>query len=393
MKRALAACACLLPLALARADTALDQLGTDNVPKKSTIPERGVELPLLLRDGVPAVEAKINGQGPFVLLVDTCGMGTVHPDDDVARKLELPVVGQVEASDGSGGATTQLDAIRVEKLELGDAVFEEMIGPAHDYGGGARQPVDGALGIHTFAECLVTFDFPNRKLRIEHGELPPADGKEILQLDESVYLPTIEWKLAGDQATPTHVDTGNMGGLAVSPEVAKRLKFNGELQTIGEARTITSRSAVQQGRLADTLLLGRHTLERPQVSVMDFIREANLGSEMLRNFAVTVDLRNARLRLSRPGNEPIVMAPRYLVGVMFRPDKGAFVVDNLVPGGAAEAAGIQKGDVVTEIGGVSTAELDGAGLKEALGRPEPVTLKIDRDGKTLELKVTPRKVD
>lgn len=394
MQRPVLGSACCLLASVVLAASPLDQIGTHNVPEKSSIPAEAVELPLLLRNGVPAVEAKINGQGPFVLLVDTCGMGTVHPDDDLSRKLELPVVGQVEASDGSGGATRQLDAIRVDRLELGGAVFEGMIGPTHDYAReGGRDKVDGALGIHTFAEGLVTIDFPQRKLRIERGELPPADGKEVFDLVDSESLPMIDWKLAGDEPVRTHVDTGNMGGLAVSPQVAERLKFAGELQTIGEARTITSRSAVKQGRLSDVLRLGKHAFAQPQVSVMDFVPGANLGSEWLQHFAVTVDLRNARLRLARAGEEPIAAAPRYVVGVLLRRENESLVVDQVVPGGAAEEAGIRTGDVVLEIGGASTAELDGAGVKAALARPQPVTLKIERDGKPQEITLTPRKVE
>ncbi|MDR0955176.1 MAG: PDZ domain-containing protein, partial [Rikenellaceae bacterium] len=63
----------------------------------------------------------------------------------------------------------------------------------------------------------------------------------------------------------------------------------------------------------------------------------------------------------------------------------------LTPGGAAEAAGIQKGDVLFEINGVEI--VDGATLSEQIARYRPndkVKVSVKRDGQVKQFEVTLR---
>lgn len=71
-------------------------------------------------------------------------------------------------------------------------------------------------------------------------------------------------------------------------------------------------------------------------------------------------------------------------------------VGDLTPGGAAQAAGLQPGDLVLQVDGLGVA--DGAQLRElirnsgAVGAPAPQRWLVERQGRQLLLAVTPRQV-
>ncbi len=70
------------------------------------------------------------------------------------------------------------------------------------------------------------------------------------------------------------------------------------------------------------------------------------------------------------------------------------VIGDLVAGGAAQQAGLRKGDLVLGVGG--TPVVDGHQLREWIrvqgtaGAPQASTWRIERDGRVIELAVTPR---
>lgn len=75
---------------------------------------------------------------------------------------------------------------------------------------------------------------------------------------------------------------------------------------------------------------------------------------------------------------------------MMRPEPTALVVDGVVPGAAAEAAGLAAGDRIVAVNGTAIADLAPGALGALFGAPNPVTLAIERAGEPIELAVTPR---
>jgi len=69
-------------------------------------------------------------------------------------------------------------------------------------------------------------------------------------------------------------------------------------------------------------------------------------------------------------------------------------VDAVTPNGAAEAAGLKEGDVITKIGDQGVNDV--AGLEEQIGRMRPgdkVTITLNRDNKQMEIPVLLRNID
>ena len=75
---------------------------------------------------------------------------------------------------------------------------------------------------------------------------------------------------------------------------------------------------------------------------------------------------------------------------------GEAVMDRVAPGGPAAQAGLQAGDRVLSVNGQSipdrTRLLEVIRASAESGTPQPMTWRVDRDGRTLELVVTPKVV-
>ena len=68
------------------------------------------------------------------------------------------------------------------------------------------------------------------------------------------------------------------------------------------------------------------------------------------------------------------------------------VVSEVVPGSAAEAAGIQRGDRIVALNGQAVSRFEDIAALVQLGLGEPLRLKVQRGGSTIELNATPKVV-
>jgi Zn-dependent M28 family amino/carboxypeptidase len=81
------------------------------------------------------------------------------------------------------------------------------------------------------------------------------------------------------------------------------------------------------------------------------------------------------------------------LGVMPRYDGSGdgMEISGIIPGGAAEAAGLKKGDKITAIAGKPVKNVqDYMVAMSALKRGEDVEITIDRDGKSMKIKAAPK---
>jgi hypothetical protein len=106
------------------------------------------------------------------------------------------------------------------------------------------------------------------------------------------------------------LDTRSTGALGFTPGHTARLTFEGELAVIGRARGAgIPETEVRGGRLAGDVTIGGYTFPRPFVSVRArpplFPQNPIVGTQVLQHFVVTLDQRNARLRLAREGPSTI----------------------------------------------------------------------------------------
>jgi hypothetical protein len=251
------------------------------------VPVQGATIPMLDFGGRPVVEVTINGKGPFRLVADTGAAETVL-DSSLAAELSLR------------DTDVQLDEMRI-----GPIVFRELrafVAPLSGLLRGEAAP-RGVLSASVFPRHLLTFDFPRRHLLVRAGALPEAQGRTVFSY-AGADLPSIPVRVAGREIT-VHLDTGAPYALALPTRYMKELPLSGEPVQRGTARTHAGSSAIYVASVAGEIAIGDFTLPTRELRFTDVVPDRHaapkgqLGSEALRDFVVTLDAGNKRVRMER----------------------------------------------------------------------------------------------
>ncbi|HZE58119.1 MAG TPA: aspartyl protease family protein [Chthoniobacterales bacterium] len=265
-----------------------------------TSPKLPVEVPLQTGDGMPTVEVMINGQGPFVFGFDTGAQAGPRIDASLVQKLNLKSTGQVQATDPSRRNVQTSETYKLDSVSVGSLRLTDITVASRDFKNSPRPlKVDGILGLNVFADYLVTLDFPAKKLRFEKGELPKADGADILDYKNQAGIAQVELTV-GDKKIKAHLDTGNAIGAFVFPTAfAEKLNFAGEPRVVGRAHSATGDMEIKQVQLKDMIKLGRHEFPDANIVYPALGDIGNVGVKTLGQFVITFDQRNERVRLKR----------------------------------------------------------------------------------------------
>ncbi|HSS19774.1 MAG TPA: retropepsin-like aspartic protease [Pyrinomonadaceae bacterium] len=269
---------------------------------------RVADVPMLQRGLEPAVEIKINGQGPFLFAIDTGGGMQADLDPSVAAQLKLPTNGKVRAGDPSGRNGHDYDTVLVESLSFGGAEFRGITAMVREQRMAPNTArIDGILGFALFADYLLTLDYPGKRVLVERGELPQTNGSDIMAFRVEQHIPVIDL-LVGSLKLNAHIDSGNMmGGFALPESAIGKLKLASEPVTVGRASSISNVFEIKEVRLAEAIKLGSFEFAQPKVTFPTVAEHANIGSAILQEFALTFDQKNERLKLKRTvlKSEPI----------------------------------------------------------------------------------------
>src|SRR5688572_32823611 len=113
-----------------------------------------------LDDGVPLVDVRIQGKGPFLFKLDT-GSGPSVIAERLAARLQLPTQRVRGTLTGANGKTRDVDRVaEIASLQLSEAAagadLRAVVLPTEDLDvHDARRPVEGILGFSVFAACTL----------------------------------------------------------------------------------------------------------------------------------------------------------------------------------------------------------------------------------------------
>jgi hypothetical protein len=255
--------------------------------------------PMHFRGLMPVIEVKINGQGPFAFTIDTGAGMQADIDTSVATQLKLTPNGKVIAGDPSGQNDRVFETARIDTIAFGGAEFRNVtavIRPqriTRDY-----PEVDGILGFALFTDYLLTLDYPAMQVRLARGALPIANGADILSFEIENRRPVIEVAI-GKIRVRAHIDSGNfVAGFIIPEAVVEQLQLLSAPITAGGARSVSNQIELKQVQLRDTIRIGR--FDYPQATItFPALRDTNVGFKVLREFALTFDQKNRRMKLER----------------------------------------------------------------------------------------------
>ena len=246
-------------------------------------------IPMQTEGGMPTVEVMVNGQGPFVFGIDTGAQGA-RIDSSLVEKLALKASGQAQAGDGSGRNLQTVEMFKLEAVTVGNLRFADVTAASRNFRNSPRPlKIDGVFGLSVFADYLVTLDFPAKLLRLEKGELPKADGAEILDYKNQNGIALLEISV-GNVKINAHLDSGNSIGAFVLPTAfVEKLTKASEPVVVGRARSASGEMEIKQVRIKEVVRLGRHEFPDATVIYPALSEIGNVGAKTLSQFAVTFD--------------------------------------------------------------------------------------------------------
>lgn len=322
-------------------------------PGVTTLKSPLVLLPAQLIGNYLVFEAKWDRSGPYHFVIDT-GSSVTLVTPALARRYpgRFPATAsapRVRFTDADG-RIAELPSASLRRLELGDAVFEDVPVLLYDYAAlsahlGVR--IDGVLGFPLFRETLLTLDYPGSRVVLQPKNAIAVTPGTVIPLDDSRKTPLISLRL-GERSFATLIDSGSDAAFSLNPAglnlpYALAPRPGPTVSTIGGDRT------QQIGRLGESLALGDYVFERPIVDLTDEL--SGMGGGVLKYFAITFDQARDRVMFHRATREPIAMGPRRSAGMSFSKTPAYWRVAGVVADSPAGQLGVHLGDLVTRING------------------------------------------
>ncbi len=339
------------------------------VPAETIFPPGGAVLPTRLCDGLFLVEAELNGQGPFTLIVDTGARG-------VALTTELHERLGTVGEEWHGW----LDSLRVGPFEARDLSYT-----VHDFEDvaeafGAR--LDGLLGFKVFEGLLLVMDYPAEEVRVERGPLA-SDGSDgsIAYLEDEFERPWLPIAI-GEHRGRVLIDTGAAAGLHL--RTLEGVPMAAELRPAGRYATLAGKRELRLGRAAVDARIGPIVLERPLIGLAD--RDPTVGEEVLRHFRLTFDPLGRRMKIDPASPGPVRMESLSTIDLRLVPGPDGYRVLHILPDVAAAGADLRVGDRVLSINEVAVEDLP-CHHSRLLEGTDVARLRIERGGEVVEIDV------
>lgn len=386
-------------LALLLAQSAMAQIhmgGPDPAPKELVLPDGGVAVPMLRHNAWAVVEAKINDQGPYRFVIDTGAPGVFLSKwlaDELKlseEKTELSGVQVRVAGPGGEGRAATLHSIQT--LKIGAAELRGLRALSLDLP--FSRQIAGILGMGVFRDCLLTLDYPAGKVKLERGELPAANGRDILEFTQPrqrASHPVLKVEVCGEPVEFT-LDTGMVGWFRFPKKIADRCAYAYGPVDGPKGRTVDREIATRVARLNGQLKFGEYVVENPHGAVTEETDIAALiGGRFLENFALALDQKHNRIRFARDDKKPLKPPAMRTPGFSLRPESDGLRVWHVLVGSPAERAGLKVGDTVVALMGKPADEIYGWPQWEKLlndGRAVQVRYKPDGRGEPREVEVS-----
>jgi hypothetical protein len=258
-------------------------------PPRSTVIDGDAEADLLAVQDLPAVSVSIDRKKAAPFVVDWAA-NLLAMSPSFGRELGLAPFGKDEMGN---------DAVAVKSLSIGGAVFRGLVAAEDPFLEGRSER--GVLGVNVFANAVVTLDFVRKKIVFTRERLPEPDGKYVLPVTLAEGgAPLVPILICG-KPVKALVDTAAPAQLRITAGLLKTLHCEstgkGSVSVVGAQ---SGQERPEQVRLMGDVRVGRVTFVRPKCLVGADGR-VFIGAGMLQRYAVTLDLRSRRFRISGPG--------------------------------------------------------------------------------------------
>lgn len=355
--------------------------------------------------GVPAVDATIDGKGPFHFILDT-GAGAILITPECAKQIGILGKGTESVRGSSEGS---IDATRatIARVSIGSATASSLaavivpLPPDVTYQG-RYGTISGIIGSPFLEHFVTTLDYHDDTVAFADPStfVPPHDAT-ALPLRLIGNIPVVAVKVDGFDAN-LDIDSGNDCCISLNAQFGAQNDV-----TAAYAHPIVTSSEGVTGRVGSTLLrlhgatIGTYTLNGAVATLSHAATDATtsngvdgtIGYDVLRRFTTTIDYAKRTLYLT-PDDRLEEYTPVFFAGgfVSQRNADGTLSVIEVIAGTPASAAGVRDGDTLVAVNGESIAQMSRADLSLAFHRqaPEAIELTLSSRGASRTITYTLR---
>src|SRR5437899_1779210 len=268
-----------------------------------------IEVPFEFVHKQIVIQVKVNGKGPFSMLLDT-DTDPSAIDSGTARDLGLSVGASGSRATGSGTEVNTAYPTTLGTVELGSVLAKQVAAAAIDLSKISKQverPIQGVLGFSFLKDRIVQIDYPNSTLRfyvqspypgIQFG--PNTVNIIALPLRREDGVAIIDSVFINNEKMRATLDTGSSGTLSLTPDAVATLGLDDQAN---DGKTETSVGYNGQYEAASGLLksvrLGRYsvdsvpaTLWLPNTGHDKKNYQVNIGNGFFQDFKMTFDFKN-----------------------------------------------------------------------------------------------------
>jgi hypothetical protein len=347
-------------------------------PGRTTLKSPSIELPAQIVGNFILLETKWDRSGPHRFLIDT-GSSVTLVTPALARRypskgLPPPPSPRVRVT-AADGVVTELPAGWLGRLELGDAIFDDVPVLLYDCAAISAHlglKIDGVLGFPLFREIMLTLDYPHSRVLLQPARNAPLVPGSTIAFDDARKTPVIRVRL-GELSLVALIDSGSDASFSLNP-VGIEPHYVAAPRPGGAVATIAGDRVQQIGRLADILAIGGYIMPEPIVEMTDEL--SAIGGGVLKHFTVTFDQERDRVTFYREQRDPILTAPRRSAGVSFSKTPAYWRVVNVVRASPAEGLALRRGDLVTRINGEPVSRWDLRRYEELIATAAGVTFSL-----------------
>jgi hypothetical protein len=345
-----------------------------------------VAVPMEVHDGHLFVRVRIDGKGPFRMLLDSGSISVLLPE--VARTLKLPA-----GATGAGNADVKV--VRAQQLNIGGVTIGKPTFATIDLKALLQRvegvdDVAGVVGVEIFKRLPTTIDYDRGQLVLHNPASFKYAGKGVaVPLSFRGTMPRVRARLDGIDGV-FDIGTGARGSLLLA---APFVEANDLAVRYNATQTVVAGSGVGgivRGKLARAgeLDIGGVTVQRPVVVLalpgtgaaagIDAPAAGSIGYGILRRLNPTFDYARGIVYLDS-GASTTEADSFERAGLWLERGPTGLVVVDVVADGPAAAAGLKTGDVVTAVNGKAVGSMSLAAARAAQRAPAGSALRLQLD--------------
>jgi hypothetical protein len=323
-------------------------------------------VPFRLQNNHIVTDVRINGQGPFNVILDTGGMAMLTPDTakalTVASHGNAAVTGVGTEVDSGGFAHNITFQIGGVTLRGQNPLVADMEAPQP-----APTALQGMLGYELFRRLIVQVNYRDQTLTlIDPAKFDHVDAGTAVPFEFAEQMPEVEGSFDGISGR-FRIDTGARSELTLTSPFAAGHNVRGRhphgVEAIsgsgvgGVSRSyVTRASGLRLGALhVDDIVTELSTQKKGAFADPSYA--GNIGGGLLKRFMVTFDYGHQTIYL-KPRTDAVPDTGTYdRAGIWLQATHDGIKVVDVVKDGPAAQAGLQAGDIIRTVDGVGTSEV------------------------------------